>query len=258
MPKKVNVASWVFRGFLLFLSLGSIHGQSSRDDTGVPPPSEEAFKPSANLLIPWRDGGCAGSGNNALENLGCYKVTDTQFDSITALTLYGEDASAWSTFDLNPKNPLFFNKHRDLIPFATPGFDTGNTFSVWLRVTGESDHWYRVIANEDLGSVAYALKTDSAWTKSSFEYWFNGFRNIVLPKDNPPDLLDAPNGKPVPEARSARFKVVSFVKLDRPDGEWAFVEGKGPANNQRGWIRWREGRKFLVGCVFSNRQFVAP
>jgi len=245
---------------ILFLGLDDAYSQSPDQDVQPSSPKDEKFRSSTALLIPWRDGGCAGSGNNSWNGSNCYVVTAAQYVTRTVLTLYKEDASVWFTFDLNPKGQLYFAQKRNFVPFATPGIHTGPPLSVCLRITGESDHWYQVVVNEDSGLIAFVLKSDPEWSRSSFEYWFKGFKVISLSKNHAP-LLDSPDGKPVSETEFMHFEAVNFIKLDRPDGEWMYVESRDIDVNPRpyrGWLRWRDGRKFLVGCVFGNDQFVAP
>jgi hypothetical protein len=241
---------------MLLIYFGSHIGSSQSIATAIeekpPPPKEEIFKASTDLVIPWRDGDCVSISINR-RGSGCYLVTAAQYVSHTTLTLYKDDSSVWLKFDLESKNPGYFGRtnNASFVPFATPGLEGSPPSRIVLRVTGESEHWYRVIVNEDSGAVAYVLKGDPEWSKSTFEYWLKGW-HLRPPLDHPP-LLDAPNGKVIPESEPIHFEQVAFLKLDKPDGEWAFVERTVDSKTYRGWLRWRDGRKFLVDCYFAYK-----
>ena len=158
----------------------------------------------------------------------------------------------WHTFDIDHRKPDYFGKisTEQLVPFATPTLEGNPPWNIVLRANGESEHWYRVIVNEETGDVAYILKTDPEWLKTTFEYWLNG-SSILRPLGSFLPLLDTPNGKVIPATEGMIFDQLYFLKLDKPDGEWAYVETPENPIVHKGWIRWRNGREFLVDCYFS-------
>lgn len=209
-----------------------------------PLPTSEQYKPSTDILVPWRYGGCGGLLYYRCE----IGMPQAIFEGSHVLALYNRDGSIWRVYDTSRKAPNFYAKAGELVPIANISVDSGPV----LRIKGESEHWYQVIVNEDTGTVAYALKVPfdpenvGMWAKTTFEYWLRGRRYIKRQPELSP-LLDAPSGKPI-ATDEERFWQVEFIKLDRPDGEWAYVR----ANDEvAGWIRLREGRKFFVVTPFS-------
>src|SRR5260221_5435625 len=154
---------------ILLASSSSVFLQSTEKPAleTPPTPGEEKFKASSDLLVPWRDGSCVNITANQATS-GCYIVTAAQYISHTMLSLDKEDSSVWLTFDLDFRNDLYFQRKKDFIPFATPGLEWTSPSHLVLRISGESKHWYRVIVNEDNGTVAYVLKSDPEWWKSTF------------------------------------------------------------------------------------------
>lgn len=218
----------------------------------IPPPNKESFRSSTDLIVPYRAGSCLSLTLGRQNGSGCYTVPAVEFQSRTRITLYSADSKVWHTLDLNLKSDIYFGKlpKEEFVPFSTPGLKSVPPMSLVLRINGESDHWYRVIVNEDSGSVAYVLKLDPDWTKTTYDYWLRGRKALFLTAEQPP-LLDAPNGKAIPESEFIKFDKVEYLRLDKPDGEWAFVEGWVNLKSYRGWLRWRDGRKFLVDCYFA-------
>lgn len=220
-----------------------------------PPPKAEEFKQSSDIVVPWRDGDCLRLTGGRRNNSGCYLVTAAQYATRTTAAIYRDDATVWLTFDLDHKHIGYFGKVTsvDFVPFATPGLLPTPPNRLVLRISGESENWYKVVVNEDTGTVGYIFKGDPDWWKTTFEYYLKGKKTFSPAKDFAP-LLDAPNGKIIPESEFIRFERLEFIRLDKPDGEWAYVERVVDGKPYKGWIRWRDGRKFLVDCYFSLKK----
>lgn len=239
---------------LILLFSGGLFSQAPvSQQVPVPLPSEEQYIVSADLVMPWRDGGCTNILLTSIANSGCYVVPATEYRSRTTMTLFDADGKAWRVLDVNRRGDFYFGKYRDdIVPFATPGISSAPAMTFVMRVVSESPHWLRVIVNEDSGKVAYVRKDDPDWFRTTFEYWLKGW-NIVLTAEQAP-LLEQPNGKVIPASESIKFGHAEFIKLDKPDGEWAYVRALKDGKEYYGWVRWRDGRKFFVDCYFATKR----
>ena len=242
----------------LVICFSTVAAQTMEDkEDKVLPPSEEEFQKASDLVGPWRQSGCLYSIDIdtfywSVAYPDCVHVSGQQSAATHFLTIYNADQSVWYGFSIDWQKPDFFKKKpkKDFLPVATSireYFDF-----VVLRMTGESKHWYEVEVNEQTRDVKYILKSDPAWAKSNWEYWlFKGtgrpYSNYLLVDGKREMLRDKPDGKIIEKPGDFDVDKLYFVKAD---GDWAYV--KMPGNSLRGWIRWRNGREFLVGCIFNG------
>jgi hypothetical protein len=83
-----------------------------------------------------------------------------------------------------------------------------------------------------------------------------GNNQIKVDKDHREFLRDKPNGKVIEKSGDFEIDTVYFLKAD---GDWAYVRiGTVQPKIMKGWMRWRNGREFLVGCVFNNFKVPEP
>jgi len=235
---------------IVFLFLGHIGNAQTPERTVVLPPSEEKFSKAGDLIVPYRDTSC--TPNPSMPEPGCKHIVFDDSVVNQVFTIYNSDGSEWIAFTLTLQNsPTHFEsipKDR-FIPFATsprpkiPG-------TVILRIAGESENWYEVEINENTRETRFISKLDRAWAKTSWEYWLNKEYNLIIDAQAT-RILDKPDGETVKGTEHFQVKTVRFLKAD---GDWALVQTKDlymPVF--RGWVRWREGRKILVGCAFNFR-----
>ena len=81
--------------------------------------------------------------------------------------------------------------------------------------------------------------------------------NLELALNHDP-LRDAPDGRIIPVSADLKFNRVRFI---RTDGDWAYVNGRELTNGTLtqpnfGWIRWRRGRKILVGAFLITMSYL--
>jgi hypothetical protein len=236
---------------LVLLTTGRILSQTDIDKAKMfPAPAREKFLDSVGLIVPWRDGSCTHIVFRR-DTAGCYTVGAAEYQTRTRMTIYGFDGKLWRTLDVDWRSELYFgNFSKEIVPFATPELAGEPPRNFVMRVVAESPHWWRVIVNEDARAAGYVRKDDPDWFRTSFEYWLKGWRIRLV--GNPP-LLDQPDGKVAVESHvTMLFGPLEVIKLDKPDGEWIYVRSVDENGKEYfGWIRWREGRKFLVDSYFG-------
>jgi hypothetical protein len=210
------------------------------------PPSAEKFEASGDLVVPWRDSGCFRL-NFKFNEPGCHIVTAEEYKNSDKLSIYNEDGSLWHRFSLTYQKPDYFlrDKKMSFLPFST-GSVPGDPGLVILRMVGESAHWYEVEVNETTRATKFVLKSDPMWAKTTWSYWFYFGSNLKIDNQKV-KLLDKPDGEIIEESANWSVNRVRFLKSE---GDWAFVETVDGKKYQ-GWIRWRNGRNILVGCIFN-------
>jgi hypothetical protein len=108
--------------------------------------------------------------------------------------------------------------------------------------------------NEKTRETKFVLKTDSMWAKTNWSYWLYHWTNLVI-NGSTVKLLDSPDGKVNESSAQIEFATVTFIKAE---GDWAYVEGWDKNTRYLGWVRWRDGRDILVGCIFNDNKVPEP
>ena len=218
----------------------------------LPTPTSEDFSATSDLLAPWRGSKCALKGSEILHHL-CVNYVGDQYVNNSVVTLYNSDGTIWRKLELNSPAPDYYQRTgiNDFVPFSTGLADWSDI--VILRMIGESPNWYKVEINESTRATKFARRNDKAWSRTNWEGWLYYSTNLYLDNGQAP-LMDAPNGKIIAASESIKFERVHFL---RADGDWAYVEGFANPRmpnpeRYKGWLRWREGRKILVGCYFNG------
>lgn len=227
----------------------------------VLPASKEKFQEASDLVSPWRVSGClvyTWGVDWTGEHPDCYRARGKEWLNAHYLTLYDSDGSIWYGFSLEPFDSGYFRKNPrpDFSPLVKGKRETDEV--VVLRMTGESKHWYEVEVNEQTRAVKYVLKSDPSWTKTTWDYWlYKGTQysigNFFTVGSDREMLRDRPNGKVIEKPGDFEVDRLFFLKME---GDWAYMQMPSAENRFRGWMRWRKGREFLVGCVFNN--FTVP
>jgi hypothetical protein len=132
------------------------------------------------------------------------------------------------------------------MPFSTS--DEEWPSNVVLRLSGESPSWYEVEVNENTRATKFVLKKDPMWAKVTWYHWFVHDTRIYIDNERT-KLYDKPNGDIIEDTANYNFTTLNVMKVD---GDWALARGFIGVKQYLGWIRWRQGRKLLVGCIFNN------
>lgn len=245
-----NILLPVILVFIILTIQASAQKSLEVNDNFVFLPSEEVFLEIDALAVPWRNSGC--HTNFEHNEPDCHQVTDKEWFSLHTLTLYDENASVWYRFSVSPESQDHFykKKKKDFLPFGT-GFDEYYPKVVYLRLVGESPHWYKVEVNEETQATKYILKSDPMWAKTSWNYWLFFAESIKVDFEKTP-LYDKPNGQIIDEVVGGLYTAAMMIKTD---GDWAYVKTRGSAIGNyglyTGWVRWRKGRTILVKLVFD-------
>jgi hypothetical protein len=262
--KRKPIVSWV-------LSLSCVMGvallinaqTASSVDRIIAKPSSETFQQTDGLIIPWRSGGCSMSGK--IERLPtCYTVTAQEYRASSWVSIYDKEGLIWYSFDVHPFNTGYFwtEKRLGFVPFSTltsPSRTSAQYPPVLvLRLIRESATWYEVEVNEETKETKYVLKSDRLWIRRNWDHFLADGINLYLPPNHEP-LRDGPGGAIIQSSPDLKFTRVKFL---RRDGDWAYVngreltDGRTTVESNVGWIRWKNGRKLLVGCELNN--FIVP
>jgi len=224
---------------------------AAANDKAPPPPSQEQFKPASDLITPWRNQLCAFK-DVRKDGVTCYPATREELEKVSSnLTIYKSDGSVWYRFGLlggEPDNYQDKNKNDRFKPFTSSLISN----NVLLRQTAESDNWYEVEVNEDTRETRYILKSDPLWMKTNWETWFTYAGGPIHPAREQAPLRDKPDGNVIEEFASVTYQSYRFLRIE---GDWMYVVGTTRVltyGKYKGWVRWREGRKILVGCYFNS------
>jgi len=233
----------------------TIHAQAViPNDKPPPPPYKEKFTPASDLITPWRNQLCSFK-NVRDDGLKCHRATWEEGLKVSSnLTIYKSNGSIWYRFGLLGTSPDYYlgqNKNDSFKPFTSSLVSNPN---VLLRLTAESDNWYEVEVNEDTRETRFILKSDPLWMKTSWETWLTFWGGPIHPAREQAPLRDKPEGDVIEEFAPVTYQTYRFF---RAEGDWMYVEGVNLNRSQiygkyRGWVRWREGRKILVGCYFNS------
>lgn len=222
--------------------------------TDIPAPRTETFRDADALLAPWRSSRCALMGREILTK-SCVGYLGDEYYRASRVVLYNSDGFVWRTLELNLDSEDYYGRQEipDLSPFATSSPSGPQSFI--LRIVRKSSHWHEVEINENTRLTKFALRSDKQWAETPWDGWLYQGVNLYLAEDAEP-LREEPDGRVIPG--STDFDRVRFLEAK---GDWAFVEGRSPRLSLnptlvRGWLRWRDGRKILVGCYFN--QFRPP
>lgn len=224
---------------------------------GVPseeilPPKNEVFQVAGELIVPWRSAGCKFS-NPFLRDKNCKIVTMAEFERHDSVTLYDDDGTVWYNFSLSPESENHFDRKtkKGFEPFFPPP-PSKFPAAIILRLVAESKSWYEVEVNEKTRETKYVLKADPMWARDTWREWLIDGVNLKIDYAKT-TFLDKPQGKAVSVDREVGIDNVAIIKVD---GEWAFVRMTINQTVKSGWIRWRNGREILVGCIFND--YVIP
>ena len=229
---------------LLFVSLAALTngvlGQNANDKASVPAPREEKFAPGGDFaVVNWYDSGCP-VGNYKFESGVDCEESPRRNHTQQLHLLYDRNGTVWNEISRNPQN----DKHPNLAKkegFKPVGMFLGEWGRVVLRLVGVSEHWYEVEVNYQTSETMYAPRFGEMWRAGSWNLALQKHQMII---DSPEvKFLDAIDGKAIPEFDGQTGLELS---VDTIEGDWAKVILRRDEKSYYGWVRWRDGRKFLV------------
>ncbi|NOT46298.1 MAG: hypothetical protein HOP17_00915 [Acidobacteria bacterium] len=168
----------------------------------------------------------------------------------STVSIYNSDASIWSELKIEPRDPKYFDvdlsSFSPVFPNSEFKVDIGKLYGlIVMRITRESPDWYEVEINEKTRQTKFILKADPMWAHVDWYELFNMSFHVYIDPSRT-TVLDAPNGKPI----ECKFDDPKRHIFSRLDGDWMLVNKDSP--RCEGWIRWRNGRKMLVGSRLTD------
>lgn len=238
---------------LMSLQVQAQPGSQSAAGLSSLAPTAEEFTPSDELVGSWM--GCLKMPDRRIEH-GCEKLEySNESERAQVFSLYNPDGTLWWRAS-RIENDAYRERGVEYFEAKTKeGFEPlfSNGRDIVLRMVAESANWFKVEINERTQQTKFIHKADPAWSKTEWEFWLRLEVTLVLSNDQ--RLRDAPSGILVSSDDDRRPQIVTFIKTK---GDWAYVVDTQPLtpNNERlhGWVRWREGRRILVGCFLNDRR----
>ncbi len=223
-------------------------GESAREP--VPAPKDQKFLSADDvLLVSWYESYCPSVRlkEKYKPGIDCEPIyTGFGEKAYAILELYNNDGSLWQEFDRHPSSAHRGSLKQDgFLPFANIPAEWGSPV---MRVVAYSDHWFKVEVNETTRAIKFAPRFGEMWRTISWEYFIDGNYGSFKIDGKRTKLLDSIGGKPIPEFdHGEELELYTF----RIDGDWIELQPKFDNPKEvKGWVRWRDGRKFLVGIGF--------
>ncbi|HEX8637159.1 MAG TPA: hypothetical protein VF692_03775 [Pyrinomonadaceae bacterium] len=213
-------------------------------------PNDEVFTNTSGLITSGRVTATRPNGGSVDFN---HPKTET-------MNLYEKDGRLWYRFSTWNDSPLFVdnNKKKEFAPFTSY---TSLIYHFLFRLVAESPNWYEVEINEETRETKYILKNDHSFARTDYDHYIRTekpYWNVKI-DNRSTDLLDAPNGKKID---SYVPEEINEYDIREKKGDWIKVEliegDKAKEDRTNGWVRWRDGRKILVGCYFNNWKIYLP
>lgn len=228
--------------FTLFFLTANIFAQNNRaNENEIPIPSSEVFKETSGLILPGRYLSTRPNGGRVASN---HPETETA-------AIYNKDGSLWYRFSIYKSSPLFYSKNtkEGFVPFILYAYFDCN---FWLRLVAESPNWYEVEVNEQTQKTKYVARNDHFFGKTTYEYYLKPGRPVYVDNKLMP-LLNEINGEKIDDYIEEKRNETYVIEIK---GDWIKVkqidENKSEVERVSGWVRWRDGRKILVGTLFND------
>lgn len=250
----VNITSFrfgkkysLFFVIILFFAVNTSAQSNSASINEISSPNDEVFVKTSGLISSGRVVGTRPNGGSI----------DSDHPKTEIMSIYDKDGQLWYQFSIWDDTPLSIdnNKKKEFVPFTSFGTGIGGVHRFWLRLVAESSHWYEVEINEETRETKYILKTDQSFAKTDFRDWIGPElgRNHVTIDNRTTPLLDAPNGKKIDTDVPEEINSYDIWEIK---GDWIRVAlheiNKVKEARTNGWVRWRNGRKILVGSSLSD------
>ena len=238
---KFHASVWIVLSFVAFAAFTTgVVGQNATDKASVPAPREEKFAPGGDFaVVPWHAARCP-IGNYKFEvRVDCeeFRGASKAYEIHFLVNENGETWNEISRIASNPKHPNRTKKPG----FKPVGMIHGEWGSVAMRLVGVSDNWYEVEVNYETRETMYAPRFGEMWRAVSWALVLD--QHTVTITGQSVKILDSVDGKPIPE-----LDVLPGLEalVENIEGDWAKVILRRDDKLHYGWVRWRDGRKFLV------------
>ena len=228
--------------FTLFFLTVNIFAQNNQvNENEIPVPAREVFKETSGLILP---GGYLSTRPNGGSVAANHPETETA-------NIYNKDGGLWYRFSIYPNSPLYYPKN------TKDGFSPFNIidnswYRFYLRLVAESPNWYEVEINEQTQETKYVARNDHFFGRTTYEYYLKP-GSMVFVDNKSVSLLKGINGEKIDDYIEEKRNDYSVKEIK---GDWLRVtqrdRDKSEAERISGWVRWRDGRKILVGCQFND------
>jgi hypothetical protein len=226
----------------LFFTVNTFAQSNSASVNESLPAKDDGFVKTSGLIASGRASGTRPNGGSV----------DFNHPKTEVMNIYDKDGQLWYQFSIWYDSPLFIDKNKKVgfAPFTS--YNSG-LYTFLLRLVAESPNWYEVEINEETRETKYILKKDQAFARRDFDDFIGGRAYLVKIDNRSTSLLDAPDGKKIDDYFPQQINDYGILEMK---GDWIRV-GLLEANKSRearknGWVRWRNGRKILVGCYFND------
>ncbi len=170
-----------------------------------------------------------------------------------SIPLYDKEGNIWHEFVFNEdvlelqKDKKPDERFKPYYPYKS--FEYSNPV---VRIKGISDYYYEILINEKTEEPKYIKKSNSFVHYAWFDAYITFSDKISFnSKTNP--IRETPNGRILEVVLSDddQFR----PKVWKMKGDWieiVSVESKKYEDSEiKGWIRWKQGRKILVGYMLN-------
>ncbi len=226
----------------LFTSF-AVSGLGQDDAGSILAPEAEEFSAAAGIIIPRRNLYCLPPTESIYRRPDCERKNPPEERLVfNWLPIYHADGHVWFSLKVvfGQSDGHYPGKVKDFKPYSeVPG-------TLVMRLTAESEHWYEVEVHEDTRETKYISKVDGYWAMTTFHTLFEG-RTVNVGGGT--KIFDAPDGTLI-EERAADHLDARYVRLN---GDWMLLEFYSDLKRvYRGWIRWQDGRRPLVGSTYND------
>ncbi len=220
----------------------AVSGLGQDDARSIPAPNAEEFSAASGIIIPRRFLYCLPPNESIIVRSDCERKNPPEERRVfNWLPIYHADGEVW--FNLK----VVFGQSDGYRPGSVKGFKPYSEApgNILMRLAAESEHWYEVEVDEDTRETKYVSKVDGHWVRTSFLTFFEGGTVDV---GRGTSVFDAPDGKLIKELATDHLNA-RYVRLD---GDWILLDFYLDDKEYRGWIRWQDGRRPLIGWTYNS------
>ena len=156
--------------------------------------------------------------------------------------IFDQDGSLWHqfTFYYDDSDGKFEYENENFKPFS---FHPDN-FVLALKCVGETEEFYKIVANEEKELVKFVKKDDPLLKFETWEKHILSLNAISFDlKENP--LRKSPDGKPL----SAKIPEDSTFTPEKIEGDWLNIKN---SSGLSGWIKWKDKDTLLIEMFYTS------
>ncbi len=228
--------------YLIMFGTLAVSGVGQDEAPSIPAPEAEEFSSASGIIIPRRNLYCLPPNESIIVRSDCERKNPPEERRVfNWLPIYHADGEVWFTLKVavgvsdgyRPGSVKGFKPYSE-----APG-------NILMRITAESEHWYEVEIREDTRETKYISKVDGHWVRTTFATLFEG-RTVHVERGT--KIFDAPGGTLLKELAADQLSA-RYVRLD---GDWILLDFFLNEKEYRGWIRWQDGRRPLIGWTYNS------